>query len=735
MLATSAVIPLHVAYGSDDPTYLLPAPAGTQLQVSQGNEGPEGRIASDRYAFDFVAAGDTEPRFAVLATRGGTVLAQRSNVRGGRCNDPLDGPRPDCWSDVNYVLIDHGDGTSGLYMHLKRNEPLLRRGQVVSAGQAIGFAGSSGWTDEIGVRFQVQETPTWDQRGSPGWFQTTSLPAAFADPSVIELRADGVPLSGDIVTSSNPGPARGPFRPRRRPLGLPASVPLMPGGALVIGRAYGADDPDGYGLHLAPAADASEGVDEGAIADPGTAVRPLFGGELVYAGCAGGDSSSLGHVVIVRRTVGDDDYLSVVGHLSDIEPHLLSVPDPESSLRVAADEVVGHVGGIAGPDDAPATTCPGEGDDRDLFAGILRDASVTEDGEILGGVPVSPEPLVGLGAYEGLAGWSGPIEASDVDPGPGRPRANWTRRTPAHGSHIAYGDPVRLSARVRDVADIAEVRFRLYYPAWPRSRSSHEFAAFDPTRLWRLAAVCRPPGSDGEPRQTRDCSWDGDARDAVVTFDWEPDFNELAPAAAWLPRARPAIGHDTSKCVPVSLAVEVIDRAGHVRSGIDRLPLPRRCDAAAIDRASPGRVVYLDPFVPPRAPAPRGRARDRIWPPPGGNDPLGGAIVWRDRSNNEDGFHIYARRSWLQVDCSVTNGRWRLIDTIGANRTQYRPRHGNVVRTIPVPDIQGVPGSMRRWEYAVSAYNEAGVSQIVPVGGFVGPETFCGLGQVPPDDL
>ena len=50
-------------------------------------------------------------------------------------------------------------------------------------------------------------------------------------------------------------------------------------------------------------------------------------------------------------------------------------------------------------------------------------------------------------------------------------------------------------------------------------------------------------------------------------------------------------------CVPVSLAVEVVDRAGHVFSDIGDLPLPTVCDQRAIDRGD-GRVLYLDPLVP-----------------------------------------------------------------------------------------------------------------------------------------
>jgi hypothetical protein len=189
------------------------------------------------------------------------------------------------------------------------------------------------------------------------------------------------------------------------------------------------------------------------------------------------------------------------------------------------------------------------------------------------------------------------------------------------------------------------------------------------------------------------------------------------------------------QCVPVSLAVEVVDRAGHVQSNIGELPLPTACDQAAIDGGN-GRVLYLDPLARPAAPSPRGTALDRGWPPVYGPDPFDGAIVWRDRSDNEVGFRVYARRSWFEVDCSVTDGPWQLVTTLPADTTRHRPNHGKVRRSIPVPDIPGVPGYMVRWEYAVASYNEAGASRLVPVGSFLGgSEAFCDPGLEPPPDL
>ena len=72
--------------------------------------------------------------------------------------------RPACWREVDYVLIDHGDGTSGLYLHLRPGSVLVRSGDVVTVGQPLAQAGASGWTDRSGLQFQVQSTPVWDSR-------------------------------------------------------------------------------------------------------------------------------------------------------------------------------------------------------------------------------------------------------------------------------------------------------------------------------------------------------------------------------------------------------------------------------------------------------------------------------------------------------------------------------------------------------------------------------------------
>lgn len=764
-----AILVPGAAAAADEPVYYLPVAAGTPLTVAQGNGEPGFRSRDERFAFDFTAVAGQPARFEVAAARGGTVLSVRDDVRGGRCQVRGGADRPACWQEVDYVLIDHGDGTSGLYLHLRPGSVQVRSGDVVTVGQPLGQAGASGWTDRTGLQFQVQPTPAWDARSRAGWFMTRSQAVAFSDTDVLAQRPDGVPRTGDTVVSSNPGPLRERFRLRRRPTGLRATVPLEIGQERRISAAYEADSPDGYGLRFAPAVDAPVAVSpasepeaspaptataeamtspdasataEVPLTDEGTIVRPLFGGELAFAGCAAGASASLGRMVAISLEVDDETYTAVLGHLSEVEPSLLDLDPTAAPLIIGANELLGRYGVILAPGESPALACPASDAAAatdpaadELFVAILRGAMVTPEGEIVGGTPVALEPLVGELAYEGLAWWDGPVTAIEAAEEAGRPRASWNRRTPANASHVVFGSPIRLVARVRDRAGIAAVRFRAYHPSWPRSGAGRDLPGFDPRDDWRQLALCAAPqGRRQDPDSP--CRWDGDRGDAIVTFDWDPATAPPEPTAPWLPRARPAMTRAATACVPVSLAVEVIDTAGHVWSQVDELPTPGRCDQRGVARDRSARVIYLDPLVPPRTPAARGQVTDRGWPAVFEPDPLDGAIVWRDRSDNEDGFRVFARRSYLRPDCSIRQTAWKLVTELPPDTQRYRPRHNRVRASIDVPTFTDVPGRLDRWEYAVTAFNEVGQTDRVRVGGFVaGSEAFCDPGLEPPPDL
>lgn len=100
--------------------------------------------------------------------------------RGGSNTDP---------NEVNYVLIDHRDGTSALYLHLKKGSIAVKENNEVARGQAIGLADSSGRVTGAHLHFQIEVTPAniWydPSKGyNRGWY-TQSIQVSFSDKDVL----------------------------------------------------------------------------------------------------------------------------------------------------------------------------------------------------------------------------------------------------------------------------------------------------------------------------------------------------------------------------------------------------------------------------------------------------------------------------------------------------------------------------------------------------------------------
>ncbi len=62
---------------------------------------------------------------------------------------------------ANYVMIDHGDGQTGLYWHMRRNSVAVRKGDSVVAGQTIGMTASSGFSTGPHLHFETWEDGEW----------------------------------------------------------------------------------------------------------------------------------------------------------------------------------------------------------------------------------------------------------------------------------------------------------------------------------------------------------------------------------------------------------------------------------------------------------------------------------------------------------------------------------------------------------------------------------------------
>jgi murein DD-endopeptidase MepM/ murein hydrolase activator NlpD len=215
-----------VAAGRPAPAvYLLPWEAGqvNRHTVIQGNlvKDPTGNCLSGcsthrdqgmENAWDFDLPEGTE----VLASRAGTVALASGNWPPDHCGGLTPEPgapagyvvSANIGNEANYVLIDHGDGTSALYLHLSALAPAIERkavtGAPVAVGEVLGLSGRTGLTQcEPHLHFQVEKSVRAD------WF-TNSVPVQFADHDVISQTTDGKPVEGESYVSDNSAVATSP---------------------------------------------------------------------------------------------------------------------------------------------------------------------------------------------------------------------------------------------------------------------------------------------------------------------------------------------------------------------------------------------------------------------------------------------------------------------------------------------------------------------------------------------
>jgi Peptidase family M23 len=171
---------------------VFPAPAGYRLPWAPGlshavTQMPgEGPTHQSLYAWDF----DFQYEL-VLAARGGRVSMVRDSKRVGGCDSTLGG-------HANYVLIDHGDGTSALYLHIDYQGALVQEGALVAQGDAIAYSGSSGLSCGDGgwagphLHFQVQRTVPGES-----WSETVLI-------TFDELKGDTLLTGGSYVSANLP---------------------------------------------------------------------------------------------------------------------------------------------------------------------------------------------------------------------------------------------------------------------------------------------------------------------------------------------------------------------------------------------------------------------------------------------------------------------------------------------------------------------------------------------------
>jgi murein DD-endopeptidase MepM/ murein hydrolase activator NlpD len=181
--------------------YWLPWRAGVRCLCIQGNRAVVSHTERDgeEFAYDFAMPIGSD----VCAARDGTVIHVDVDHDGNGLRMPN-----------NQILVHHGDGSIGWYLHLKKGGCYVHAGDHIKRGQAIGASGNVGISTLPHLHFQV--TKPEDAAPSAGvaavapvaqHFRVAkvggpSVPLTFAD-----IAGDGIPRMFARYTSGNTNPS------------------------------------------------------------------------------------------------------------------------------------------------------------------------------------------------------------------------------------------------------------------------------------------------------------------------------------------------------------------------------------------------------------------------------------------------------------------------------------------------------------------------------------------------
>lgn len=144
--------------------YQLPYAVGKEFKVTQGYHGEFSHTGADEYAIDWKMPIGTQ----VYAARGGTVVKAKDDSDVG-------GPDRKYEDCANTVMIQHSDGTIGIYAHLKKGGCKVKVGDHVKTGDLIALSGNTGFTSGPHLHFSVFKTRSGRERQSlPVRFQTAN---------------------------------------------------------------------------------------------------------------------------------------------------------------------------------------------------------------------------------------------------------------------------------------------------------------------------------------------------------------------------------------------------------------------------------------------------------------------------------------------------------------------------------------------------------------------------------
>ena len=151
LAAFASIVALSTIAHADVAHWRLPWRAGEQVYVTQdcNDSCCSDHVGRNEYAWDFATHG----AFEVVAPRAGTIVHVKMSSNHGGDSSAVD--------SANYLVIDHGDGTASILLHLARGslDPALQCGSFVRQGQHLATTGATGWASGNHLHFQVNRIP------------------------------------------------------------------------------------------------------------------------------------------------------------------------------------------------------------------------------------------------------------------------------------------------------------------------------------------------------------------------------------------------------------------------------------------------------------------------------------------------------------------------------------------------------------------------------------------------
>ncbi|MDB2439405.1 M23 family metallopeptidase [Hellea sp.] len=146
---------------------------------------------------------DIDSNIEVLAAAGGTIKGARKNRPDRLIETAADRRALKGVECGNGVVIDHGNTIETQYCHLKKDSVSVSAGDIVKAGDSLGYVGASGLAQFPHLHLSVRKDgniidPFTGNRPSQGC-SLKSDESWWADPSLLTTKRDAVLLGSNIT--------------------------------------------------------------------------------------------------------------------------------------------------------------------------------------------------------------------------------------------------------------------------------------------------------------------------------------------------------------------------------------------------------------------------------------------------------------------------------------------------------------------------------------------------------